>query len=576
MLSDGGCPLLEKPQLQRLIRDLFDEALQLPQEAQARFLQERCPADPALSTAVLRLLHAARQSGDFLNGSLLGREDPPAMMEKRIGQYRILRELGSGGMGVVCLATRADGTFHHMAALKVIRPMFRSGPLLERFRLERQILAQLDHPNIARILDGGTTEDGLPYFLMDYVEGEPVDVFCEKRKSSLTQRLNLFRQACETVHYLHTQQVVHRDLKPANILVTNGGMVKLLDFGIAKVLDTKLAEVTTGVSLMTPGYASPEQLTSQPVGPAADIYALGVVLFLLLTGQLPHNLDALSLQERLRVVREVAAPSPVAVLREGERKGEAYAVTSREIGRDLEHIVQMALRKEPERRYVSAAAMAEDIERFQAQQPVAARGNSAGYRMARFSQRNRWRIAAGLIMGVLLGWAGTASIFAWEAHAALQAAEERLNEPIRLLETANREQRPVPVPALQHMLAGYRSDVQQVAAPLLNRPFPPKAQERVYLQHGLRLLSDAAPQALHSPVAAAELEESYLDTARLQWSVDQPSLDDPAAASATCQTALSLVNRRTDWDPEAGTAVHALSIARALRGYCAMKSRAPH
>jgi hypothetical protein len=315
---------------------------------------------------------------------------------------------------------------------------------------------------------------------------------------------------------------------------------------------------------MTPGYASPEQLMNAPLGPASDIYSLGVVLFFLLTDRLPHDVENLSLEERLRVLREEPAPSPAKLARERAAAGDLLPVPSAGITSDLEHIVLMALRKEPERRYISAAAMATDIDRFQSLQPVAARGNSPGYVLGRFSRRNRWRLAAGLVLAASLGWAGTASLFAWQARIALQAAQQRVSDAAKVLESATRDHRPVPAETIQHALGVYTGDVQHVAAPLLARPFPPRSQERAYVQHGLQFLSEAAPHALLSPFSTAELEKAYLATAQLQWNGDHPSLNDASGASGTCRTVMDLLNRQ----PGSAKDDEARAVAQALKTYC--------
>src|SRR5687767_9684553 len=216
-------------------------------------------------------------------------DDRPAAAERRIGPYRILRELGHGGMGTVYLAARADEQFHKRVALKVIRSGADSAEVVRHFKRERQILASLDHPNIAHLLDGGTTDDGLPYFVMEYIQGQPVDRYCDNVRSTVAQRLQLFRHVCSAVHYAHQNLVVHRDIKPSNILVTAEGIPKLLDFGIAKLLTPELSVQTTGetsiaLRLMTPDYASPEQVRGETITTASDIYSLGVLLYRLLTG----------------------------------------------------------------------------------------------------------------------------------------------------------------------------------------------------------------------------------------------------------------------------------------------------
>src|SRR5215470_93951 len=239
------------------------------------------------------------------------------MEGRQLSGYRLVREIGSGGMGSVYLAERADGTFHRSVAIKLIRPGMNSAEILNRFGREREILASLDHPNIARLIDGGTTEEGLPYFVMEFVDGQPIQRWCDERKLNITQRIELFRSVCAAVQYAHQRLVVHRDLKPGNILVTKDGTIKLLDFGIAKVLDMAprgdLQPTITMMRVMTPEYASPEQIKGEAITTLADVYSLGVVLYELLTGHRPYNLLSLAMHEIARVVseEEPARPSDV-------------------------------------------------------------------------------------------------------------------------------------------------------------------------------------------------------------------------------------------------------------------------
>jgi serine/threonine protein kinase len=260
---------------QRLIRDLFDGASELPATERQAWVEARAQGNAEVAAHVMRLLNAARASGQsFLAEPVFKRESPALQEGMMIGPYRVLRELGSGGMGVVYLTMRSDEVYRRLAALKVIRPELRDHPLKDRFLREREILARLDHPNIARIIDGGTTPNGLPYFVMDYVDGRPLDAYCRATCATLDQRLNLFRQTCDAVEYLHENNVLHRDLKPANILVTANGQVKLLDFGVSKLGFSKPgfdSKATAGMPVVTAVYASPEQIGAQTVTAASDI-----------------------------------------------------------------------------------------------------------------------------------------------------------------------------------------------------------------------------------------------------------------------------------------------------------------
>jgi eukaryotic-like serine/threonine-protein kinase len=334
--------------------------------------------------------------------------------ERRIGAYRVLRELGHGGMGTVYLAARADDQYQKRVAIKVVRGLD-SDQIVRHFRRERQILAALDHPNIARLLDGGTTEDGLPYFVMERVEGEPIDLFCDERKLSVQERLRLFQGVCAAVQYAHQNLVVHRDLKPKNILVDAQGVPKLLDFGIAKLLNPEISgEAATGTVLaMTPEYASPEQMRGQPITTATDVYSLGVVLYELLTGHRPYGRQARDSLELLRAVCEEEPERPSTAVGRTEQRtlpnGVVQTTTPETASRtregspeklrrrlrgDLDNIVLMALRKEPRRRYRSVEALSEDIRRYLEGRPVTAHKATVWYRTGKFVRRNALGVGA--------------------------------------------------------------------------------------------------------------------------------------------------------------------------------------
>ncbi len=319
---------------------------------------------------------------------------------RRVGPYRIQKLLGRGGMGAVFLAIRDDDQFRKSVALKLLRFDTGDPAVLARFRNERQILAALDHPNIAALYDGGSTEEGLPYIVMEYVAGETVTAYCQKRRLPIPERLQIFCQICDAVQYAHQKLIVHRDLKPGNILVTGEGLPKLLDFGIAKLLLAPellgdAAPLTkTGVHAMTPDYASPEQIRGETVSTATDVYSLGAVLYEILTGERPHRLTRYDLNEiRSRICdSDPRIPSTVG--------GPA-------LKGDLDTIVLKAMHRDPARRYRSVEQFAEDILRHLQHRPVAARPDTVGYRVSRFAARNRWGIAAGAAILISLA-AGTA------------------------------------------------------------------------------------------------------------------------------------------------------------------------
>lgn len=374
---------------------IFAAALALPAEARAEYVAEASGSDRTLQAEVHALLEAAEASDalfgedDQVRARLLMRaftREAPLEPGRQVGAYRILAPLGVGGMGAVYLAERADGQFEQRVAVKLVNtPLVRGAEMVERFLRERQILARLEHPNIARLLDGGVTEDGWPYLVMEYVDGVPLTAFCEERKLPVDRRIRLLQDVGRAVQYAHRNLVVHRDLKPSNILVTPDGMPKLLDFGIAKLLEEGHdGELTlAGGGMMTPGYAAPEQLRSEPVTTAADVYALGVLLVKLLTGHKPDG-DTDIPSGRLPV--------------------------------DLDRISRMALRDEPERRYESAQAFVDDLERYRECRPVTARPDTLGYKTRRFVARNRALVAAAVL--VALAMAGGLGAALWQADIA--------------------------------------------------------------------------------------------------------------------------------------------------------------
>jgi serine/threonine-protein kinase len=353
-------------------------------------------------------------------------DDVDGAVPERIGPYRVIHEAGHGGMGAVYLAERADDQFRQRVALKLVRGGLHSEYLVRRFREERQILASLDHPNIARLLDGGVTVEGMPFFAMEYVEGTPIDRFCDEQQLSVEQRLELFLKVCGAVQYAHRNLVVHRDLKPSNILVTHEGEPKLLDFGIAKLLsgDAEAGLTQAGMRMLTPEYASPEQIRGEPVNTASDVYSLGVLLYELLTGTPPHRRGTRTSRElEQRVLeREPERPS-VAVLRAEDpeqvsrARGSAPSKLSRHLRGDLDTVVLRAMHKEPQRRYATAEQFAADVRRHLNGMPVGARPDTPAYRVRKFVQRHRWGVA-GAVAFVLL-------LLGFSAVTAIQAARIR-------------------------------------------------------------------------------------------------------------------------------------------------------
>ena len=406
------------------VREVFGEALERDPAQWQRFLQRTCAGDPELRAEVESLLEAHRAGRGFLEPRAEEAKRSPAtsnmdpVSDRRVGAYELERCIGRGGMGTVYSAVRADAAFEKRVAVKLLKRDLDSTEVARRFRAERQILAGLDHPNIARLIDGGSAGDGRPYLVMEYVDGQPVDEYCNARELPVAARIELFRTVCSAVQFAHRNLVVHRDLKPSNILVTGGGEVKLLDFGIAKILDPELKSRTplptaTVLGLMTPEYASPEQLLGEPVTTVSDVYSLGVLLYILLTGRQPFGCVDRSPLEVLWAVRneEPEAPSNVvgrAPASRGLGPGSTPARRAklrRQLAGDLDNIVLTALRKEPARRYGSVDQLSEDLRRHLAGHPVSARKDTFVYRCGKFLHRHRLAVsAAGAFLVAALGF----------------------------------------------------------------------------------------------------------------------------------------------------------------------------
>jgi TolB-like protein/Tfp pilus assembly protein PilF/tRNA A-37 threonylcarbamoyl transferase component Bud32 len=394
------------PERWRQVEEIFQAALDLLPEERARYVSQVCATDTDLRRNVEVLLSQHDSAGDLLDQSVYGDTDrglfdsfvdeKDPMLGRRLGAYRIEREIGRGGMGAVYEAVRVDNEFNKRAAIKLVKRGMDTDFILRRFRKERQILAALDHPHIGALLDGGTTDDGLPYFVMEYIEGQPLYSYCDSKQLNIAERLKLFRSICDAVHYAHQKQVVHRDIKPSNVLVTSAGTPKLLDFGIAKLLNPQIAgDIThdptaTAMRLMTPEYASPEQVQGAPTTPSTDVYSLGVLLYELLTGHRPYRLVNRAPHEIARVICEEApAPPSIIVTRTDDLLPGLYAGDEastlkqlfstrsatleslrRALTGDLDNIVMQALRKEPEWRYQTAADLRDDITRYLEGRPV--------------------------------------------------------------------------------------------------------------------------------------------------------------------------------------------------------------
>lgn len=417
------------PERWSLIQEKLEVAVALDPGQRATFLEELGTTDPDLREELESLLaqdssseNLFRTSAMFPLAAVDSERDP--MIGRRLGPYQVVDLLGVGGMGEVYRAFRADDVYKQQVAIKLVRAGRDSSQVFGRFKTERQILATLDHPNIARLLDGGATQEGVPYLVMELIEGQPIDEYCDHNKLNVSERLNLFAKVCGAVQYAHSRLIVHRDLKPGNILVTAQGQPKLLDFGIAKILDPGVlgeapAATLTMVRVLTPAYASPEQVKGETITTASDVYSLGVILYQLLTGHHPYRLGRRDVDAISHAVVEFEPEKPSSVIRRAEpatpnqpeitpavvsatREGAPEKLRRRLRG-DLDTIVLMALRKEPARRYASAEQFGEDLRRHMESLPVVARNDTAGYRISKFVARHRLGVAStALAMSALI------------------------------------------------------------------------------------------------------------------------------------------------------------------------------
>ncbi|MET0289435.1 MAG: serine/threonine-protein kinase [Pseudoxanthomonas sp.] len=407
---------------QRLSPQL-DVLLELTATARAARLADIRKDDAALADELTALLALEEDQTSILDTPLIPERAPADLRDTRIGPYKLIQPLGEGGMGMVWLAERADGLYERKVALKLLRPGVADPGLQDRFARERQILARLAHPNIARLLGAGVSDQNQPYLVLDYVEGETITDYCRRTPLTLEARLELFNQVCQAVSHAHTNLVVHRDLKPSNILVTADGQVQLLDFGIAKLLGEVAADgARTEVRAFTLHYAAPEQIRGEPVSTRTDVYSLGVVMYELMTGDKPYRLRRQSDAEWERAILSVEPLKPsIAVLRRTDRVPTAeHKRLARQLSGDLDNIALKALAKSPEQRYPSVEALTLDLEHHREGRPVQARPQSLGYRLQKYLHRHRWGIAFGTLFAV--GLLAAAGISFWQTRQAVNEA----------------------------------------------------------------------------------------------------------------------------------------------------------
>ncbi|HEY2395773.1 MAG TPA: serine/threonine-protein kinase [Rudaea sp.] len=571
------------PQRWQRVSAIFDETADADVAGRSALLDRLCAGDSELRREVEALLAADAGATSFDRGvdsarssaaaDWIGNEYEDSNAGERIGPWRVQRELGRGGMGVVLLAERADGQFEQRAALKLIKRGMDSDAVLARFLRERQILARLEHPHIAHLLDGGMAVDGRPYFAMEFVDGEPLLRYCADRNAKLEERITLFLDICAAVQFAHGQLVVHRDIKPSNILVTANGSAKLLDFGIAKLLDDSAVGPTATIDAahrpLTPAYAAPEQLRGEPVTTATDVYALGCVLYELLTGRRPlgHS-DAPTPDEMLRAQATTDPDAP-------SRAAAANApVPARRLRGDLDTILLKTLRREPQRRYATVAALADDLQRYLSGQPIAARRESRRYRIGKFVARHRVGVVAGAAAVLALLLVTAASIY--EARVARTQTQQARAQARRA--DATREflvgvfgqvspdgNNGKPITAHQLLETGERE---------LDKEFDRQPATKVEIsallgelfrdigdrQHGQKLIERALAQ-VDDPNVPDEVRARALLTIATDESEDKETFQ---AALDHARRSVALLEGRPGADPETLAAGH-VAVAYALR-----------
>jgi len=503
------------------LRELFDQASELTGEDRERFLESCGPEDGALLKEVRALLasDAAAMKEEFWQQSAhrsqaMAEYSDDSAVGEQVGQYRLVALIGRGGMGSVYRAVRVDAEFEKSVAVKLVSADLYSPAVIAQFRAERQILAHLEHPNIARLLDGGARADGLPYLIMEFVEGTPPNDYCSGHNLSIHQRLDLFRQICSAVHYAHQNMVIHRDLKPANILVTAEGTPKLLDFGIAKVLSPVAPLAGDGLTQpgmlkMTVRYSSPEQIRGEPVTTSSDVYSLGVILYELLTGHSPYGAEDRPLHQLMAAVCEEEPAKP--------------SLWAHKLKGDLDNIVLRALRKQPSGRYASVDQFSEDILRYLQARPVQARGDAPFYHAAKFVRRNRAVVfVAGLLLCSLIGGL-------IEVTLARSRADRRFNEVRQLAHS---------------VLFDYADAIDSL---------PGSTPVRARLVKDALTYLDNLSKEVDSPQLQREIVDAYVRVSNVQGNEYENNLGDTAGAMVSAQKAVVAAEKllRDDHSPPA-------------------------
>ncbi len=514
---------------------IFAEAVAAPTINRAALLDKKCGEDLTLRAELDQLLDAYFANEDFIEQPIFQVADLTDNLDyagTQFGNYRIIKEIGRGGMGAVFLAGRNDGAFDQQVALKIVRHSLADNELGKRFKLERQILASLNHPNIARLFDGGVGANGEPFLAMEFVEGEPINKFCHARNLSIEERLKIFLKVCRAVSFAHQNLIVHRDIKPPNILVTENGEPKLLDFGLAKITaaDLDMTQTATVFRAFTPAYASPEQMHGKNITTASDVYSLGVVLYELLTGEKPFHFEGRSFEEILQTVDFTEPPRPSSI--ENAESNNARNLKSKIqnpklLRGDLDNITLKALRKEPERRYKSVEAFADDIERHLKGLPIAARPNTIGYRAAKFFRRNRIAVSAAAFV-VLALIAGLAAAL-WQAGIA-RAQRDRA------------EKRFADVRKLSNSLLFELS-------PRIERLQGSTETREILVARALEYLDSLAAESQTDAQLQSELASAYEKIGDLQGNPRKPNLSDFSGAKTSFAKARTIRQKLLDANP---------------------------
>ncbi len=508
------------------VQNVFSGAIELPEESQEDYIKERCGDDASLHAEVAALLEAHRKASTFIERSAIHgfpqgfpNDWPDGLIGAQFGPYQLLERIGEGGMGAVYRAERNDGQFTQQVAVKLVQPGLGSQELLRRLRGERQILASLNHPNIARLLDGGVSADGQPYVVMEYIRGTRITEYCRNHGLTVKQTLRLFQEICLAVSYAHQHLVVHRDIKPSNILVAEDGVPKLLDFGIAKILGPSSTTdgEKTQLNPLTPDYASPEQLQGKAITTATDIYSLGVLLYELLTSQKPYKLKDKTPLETMHLVCDTDPERPSAVV-SNQKTGQGKAARS-DISSDLDAVVLKAMRKEPEQRYQSVEKLSEDIGNFLAARPVSAHQGNWRYVTGKFMRRHRIGVFMSAAVAALLV-AGVSAVL-WEAHVAQverAKAERRFNDVRKL---AN-------------------SLIFEVHDGVSNLPGSTPVRKLI-MQRAAEYLDSLSKDATGDAGLQVELANAYIRLAQVQGSTNTANLGDLPGAEQTYAKAQTLL-----------------------------------